>query len=357
MYRTCIYCNRSLGTNREVEHFPIGRRIAFDGAKGRLWVICEVCRRWNLSPLEERWEAIEECERLFYDTPQRFSTDNIGMARLLEGLELVRIGKPRRREFAAWRYGREFMRRRIQSMVVTGGAVVASVAAAALGADIWWFFVFGGNSKVVARVRDEEGNRLSVIKKDLKKVQLRRNSGSDEWSLLVPYKTQEKSGLFSTVGKGKTERRELTGSTAVSAAGLILPRVNSWGGTTSQVKQAVQIVEESRAPERLFAEASGSRKRVHGSAGPKLKELEPNVRLALEMAAHEESERRALEGELAILEAAWREAEEIASIADRLLIPERVENLLNKLRREIVGGSATPEEAMAELEGMAEREE
>jgi hypothetical protein len=42
-------------------------------------------------------------------------------------------------------------------------------------------------------------------------------------------------------------------------------------------------------------------------------------RLALEMAAHEETERRALEGELEELEAAWREADEIASIADALL--------------------------------------
>ena len=41
-------------------------------------------------------------------------------------------------------------------------------------------------------------------------------------------------------------------------------------------------------------------------------------RLALEMALHEESERRTLEGELAALEAAWREAEEIARIADVL---------------------------------------
>jgi hypothetical protein len=36
------------------------------------------------------------------------------------------------------------------------------------------------------------------------------------------------------------------------------------------------------------------------------------------MALHEESERQALEGELAALEAAWREAEEIAHIADYL---------------------------------------
>ena len=40
--------------------------------------------------------------------------------------------------------------------------------------------------------------------------------------------------------------------------------------------------------------------------------------LALEMALHEESERRALEGELAILEAAWRDAEAVAEVADQL---------------------------------------
>jgi hypothetical protein len=40
--------------------------------------------------------------------------------------------------------------------------------------------------------------------------------------------------------------------------------------------------------------------------------------LALEMALHDESERRALEGELALLEAAWRDAEDIARVADRL---------------------------------------
>ncbi len=42
-------------------------------------------------------------------------------------------------------------------------------------------------------------------------------------------------------------------------------------------------------------------------------------RVALEMAAHEESERRALEGELAELARAWREAAEIAAIADALI--------------------------------------
>src|SRR5947207_15869917 len=108
MYATCIFCNGGLATNQVVEHFPVGRRLAFDGAKGRLWVICRDCGRWNLSPLEERWEAIEECERLFRATTVRVSTGNVGLARLPEGLELVRIGPPLRPEFASWRYGRRF---------------------------------------------------------------------------------------------------------------------------------------------------------------------------------------------------------------------------------------------------------
>ena len=40
--------------------------------------------------------------------------------------------------------------------------------------------------------------------------------------------------------------------------------------------------------------------------------------LALEMSLHEEAERRAFDGELTILEAAWREAEELARVADGL---------------------------------------
>ena len=85
MYSTCIFCHSDLGANESVEHFPVGRRLAFDAARGRLWVVCRKCERWNLSPLDERWEAIEECERLFSATRTRVSTDNIGLARMREG--------------------------------------------------------------------------------------------------------------------------------------------------------------------------------------------------------------------------------------------------------------------------------
>ncbi|HET7463186.1 MAG TPA: hypothetical protein VFJ82_18170, partial [Longimicrobium sp.] len=58
----------------------------------------------------------------------------------------------------------------------------------------------------------------------------------------------------------------------------------------------------------------GARKDMPGRA------LVPAGALALEMALHEEQERRILEGELALLETAWREAEEIAAIADKLTL-------------------------------------
>ena len=57
-------------------------------------------------------------------------------------------------------------------------------------------------------------------------------------------------------------------------------------------------------------------------------------RLALEMAANEEAEPRALEGELDALEAARAEAEEIAGLADNLTLPDGVEERARRLQRE-----------------------
>src|SRR5688572_13229580 len=114
MYTACMFCSKQLGANEVIESFPVGRRLAFDAAMGRLWVVCRGCQRWNLTPLETRWEAVDECERRFRSTRMRVSTDNIGLARLPDegGLDLIRIGKPQRPEFAAWRYGDQFGKRR-----------------------------------------------------------------------------------------------------------------------------------------------------------------------------------------------------------------------------------------------------
>ncbi|NIR46793.1 MAG: hypothetical protein GWN99_20495 [Gemmatimonadetes bacterium] len=344
MYTSCIYCQRNLGENEAIEHFPVGRRLAFDGARGRLWVICERCRRWNLSPLEERWEAIEECERRFRDTPTSFSTDNIGLAQVPEGLQLVRVGRPERREFAAWRYSKQFLKRRVRNLAIAGIRIGGMAAMAVAGV-----YVFGllaeQEDRIVARVRSNDGRRLYVPRKDAKRIELVRRPELDAgWELKLPHRERERNwGVLGAWGKGKRRYVSLDGPVAIRAAGLILPKVNSLGGSGSQVREAVELLDEARDSERLFHRlAADPNDRIYnasnlfGARASRVSRMQATARLALEMAAHEETERRALEGELAELEAAWREAEEIAAIADRLLIPERIEDWIGRQKARLV---------------------
>ncbi len=92
---------------------------------------------------------------------------------------------------------------------------------------------------------------------------------------------------------------------------------------------AVELIEELGSPGRLFPEIP----RLAGES--RLTLMKQEIRLALEMAAHEEAERRVFEGELAELESAWRRAEEIAAIADRLLIPSSIEEWIRRERRRL----------------------
>ena len=340
MYSTCLFCNASLGTNEVVESFPVGRRLAFDAANGRLWVVCRKCERWNLSPLEERWEAIETCERSFHDTRLRVSTDNIGLARVAEGLELVRVGPALRPEFAAWRYGDQFGRRRRRKMVrvglgvgIVGGAIAGGVAlgvsaGVGFGSGGWWIWrgiyasyrriAYGSPQAVVARIPYAGGEGEEVIA-------LKRHQLED-----VRLGTAGGGRLLLSLPRGR-DSVHLTGEDAERAAGYVLPAINWAGAEKRDVDRAVQLIEDSRKSPSEFVRELAQR----GGVGHRLHELPSASRLALEMAAHEESERRAMQGELALLEAAWRQAEEIAKIADNLLVPPSVDEFLerNKARR------------------------
>ena len=79
MYTTCLFCQKPLGANESIEASPIGRRVAFDSAKGRLWVVCRQSERWNLAPFDARWEALEQCERAYRDT-RRAAEELAGIA-------------------------------------------------------------------------------------------------------------------------------------------------------------------------------------------------------------------------------------------------------------------------------------
>ena len=342
MYSTCLFCNRPLGRNEVVETFPIGRRLAFDAALGRLWVVCLGCERWNLTPLEERWEAIEQCERLFRDTRVRVSTDQIGLAKLKEGLVLVRVGAPQRPEFAAWRYGDQLGRRRRRQLMVTGAAAAAGAALVGWGVfglgigigsawvlrDLPRALVQGSPEKVVAMLDVDAAAPVKLRRKDLATVKI------------VPGDAEYPMALRVTTG---ARAFRVDGAAAIRAASRLLPHVNRFGGDRDDVTRAVRQIEvagDSTAFLSRVANASAARRRSRTNwvgeereiAPDLLSSLLPSERLALEMAVHEEQERRALEGELAELEQAWRTAEEIARIADDLFLPSSVERMLARLR-------------------------
>jgi hypothetical protein len=332
MYGTCLFCNRPLGENAVLEEFPVGRRLAFDSSKGRLWVVCRRCERWNLSPIEERWEAMEACERIFSGTRMRVSTENIGMARHAEGLELVRIGAPMRPEFAAWRYGDQFGRRRKRAILwgVGGLAVLGGVAVggAALGILSGGVLAQSGNfvnifinGRTRLKLPTADGKVLKLKLPDLQAAKLQQGEHPDDWSVVL--------------GKGQKERA-FRGEDATRVAGLIMPHLNYSGAGRSSVQQAVGAIDAAGGPHpylrSVVANPLPVPLRKSGKPGT-LGKLPTPTRLALEMALHEEQERRALEGELKALELAWKAAEEVAAIADDLLLSEETRDFLTRYER------------------------
>ncbi|AHG88004.1 hypothetical protein J421_0467 [Gemmatirosa kalamazoonensis] len=383
MYTACLWCNSPLGKNEVLPSFPVGRRFAFDARKGRLWVICPHCERWNLTPLDERWEAIEACERLFRSTRLRYSTDRIGLAQLVEGVDLVRVGDALRPELAAWRYGRTLARvaapgaggtARAVAVVAHAVLTVAERAERAAGkaarltrpigekllaplrdvaprgedVQLWWrLHVHGEKVAHVTGAHDGERIVPAVVRyRHLAHAELvRPNDRSDPWRLDVPHD----DGVLT-----------LRGTDGLRVAGKLLASLNTRWPSGETVRLAVRKLDDAGQPDGFFHRVIGLAMRTRwgrvetphvfpsaivptpastttealalyitnrsfwsrGGIGSESRTPLPGIntidRLALEMAANEDVERRALEGELAELEAAWREAEEIAAIADQL---------------------------------------
>jgi hypothetical protein len=372
VYATCTFCYSSLGTNPVLETFPVSRRVAFDPAKGYVWAVCPICARWNLAPVEERWETMDECERRFRATALRFSSGNIGLAWLKGDLDLIRIGPALRPEVAAWRYGRMLARRRpmtsravgrVAEVVVAGVRALlatqtgnrhpgrAAVAELVLG-------VYGHKVVDLVHLPDavHEGADipLAVVRlRHLLRASLVRPEPGRPWSLSVPHD----QGVL-----------HLEGEVGVRAVARMLAIINGTergaGFSHDLLSAAVSKVDESAQPDSYFnrvltiaLRSSWGRENAEESRVSNVEALElatsqterlawrltgrtfwgrggigsdpatslidvPLVdRVALEMAAHEESERRAMEGELDELAAAWRDADEIAAIADALLGP------------------------------------
>jgi hypothetical protein len=308
--------------------------VAFDGHKGRLWVVCAKCGRWNLVPFEDRWEALEECEKAYRGATQRASTGQIAMARLAEGTDLVRIGAPLRPEFAAWRYSPvlEARRRKYVRACVAGAAGIVAFAggiwtlgtagavvggALVMNAPSFWD-LYSLHRHRVLTVRGPDGQTSGLTRWRLQTAEILRTEDG------IP-------GLCFPILDGPD--LILRGASVSNALPGVLTHVNQEGASRKDLSKAMVLFEASGGAEGFLAGADRLTPPWKQKEGRlQLAALRAPDRLALEMALNEDSERRALEGELHLLLEAWREAEELAGISDALTVPPNVEHALGQMK-------------------------
>lgn len=365
MFSACLFCHTDLGANDTVDACPVGQRLAFDGKRGRLWVVCTHCGRWNLTPLEERWEPIERCEQLFRDTWQRYTVENIGVARTKSRLELVRIGEALLPEVASWRYGARlqrwarasaptrgilqrsgrFIARRVASALARGATIAGLSDDAVLRVST----MRRGNA-VLAHGTDEHDRKIVIRYNHLAQAELIRPERDKPWRVKVAHDAgqsvlAEQSGLL-TAGKLFAVLNFAAASGAeVQWAISKLGDANNPAGFFTRIASLAMRTEwglhpdapddgpaepaASTVAERLALRLANRSFWGQGGTGSEsatpLYKLPSVNRLALEMAANEDVERRALAGELDELREAWREAEEIAAIADDLFADDTLE--------------------------------
>jgi hypothetical protein len=385
MYRTCLFCSADLGSNDSIEEFPVGRSIAFDAWKGRLWAVCPKCARWNLAPIEERWEATEAAEKQFRDSRLRAQSENVGLAKLRDGTRLVRIGQALPGEMAAWRYGGQLVSRRNRYLLVTAGVAVAAgalvfgvpslLAVAGISVSGMQPLLNVGNllyqrkraQRVVHRFGADDsptGAPLELRRWQLNGAQVVDDAGDVALHLpnaleSEPQRTVGGRAVWSMPGM------TVTGPAARTVLSRVMVDANASGASRRDVERALELLarepsaedylrsmaaREAGLPLRRvanFGRRRGRRRvlgRLRGDVMPvevqqtRGKLARPES-LALEMALHEETERRALQGELAALEAAWRDAEEIAAIADAL-----PDDPVGRLRARLGGSSPAERE-------------
>lgn len=301
------------------------------------------------------------------------SSDNIGLARLRDGTVLIRIGKPPKTELAVWRYGDQFGKRRRRSLQLAGLSVTGSLATIALITAEYWggsllamgtiaalsgagtflnLAVSVGSGalgwrkqyQLRAAVHSEDGSAIRLTSTSVRAVAFVRGGREFDWKLRVPRHLMTPTGTIPRM-LGINERAEfnndrvyLHGDTAQRALAKLLPHLNSDGAGKRRIIEALAIIIDACSMQQLLQRASLA-KRKHRSDYHMDDGLAPlcgmpaSLRLALEMALHEDDERRAMAGELHDLERRWRDADVIAKIADQLILPPEIDVQLNELKQ------------------------
>lgn len=324
MYRTCAFCDGKLAGDGGPSGVGVGRRIAFDEGRARLWVVCPACGRWNLAPLDNRLERIEAVARAARDGRTVAATAHVSLIRW-HRYELVRVGTPLRVELAEWRYGE-----RLKARERERARVVIPLTIAAVGVGIAVNVAAGGSFGVVAwnigRLADGAyvallGSRRVALAEPpiceacgavlrLRAHHLRRGrltkEGHDGLALIV------------RCPRCGAEAALLTGPDAAQALRRGLTFLNAVRSARRRAAVAARQVDHAGGAEQLIRDVARRE--------PTLDGLAVERRLALEMAVDEVSE-------IAELERQWKDAEELADIADGVLSPSpEIEEHLRRLK-------------------------
>jgi hypothetical protein len=325
MYTTCAFCSAKFDGDGGPSGLGIGRRLAFDEWKGRLWVVCAKCARWNLTPLDDRLERIEALARSARDGRLLASTDQVSLLRWQQ-YDLVRVGKPPRVELAGWRYG-ERMRARSRerakvvvplTLAAVGLGIAANVAAGgALGVVVWnvgrladsvYVGIVGGRRVTLIEppICDHCGTLLELKARHVQHARVVPNARHD-------------LGVLVSCPQCRREAALLTGADAQSALRQGLTYLNVRRSNRRKADDAARVVDDAGGPNRLIQDVA--RRELT------LRSLRPERQLALEMAVEEQAEVQELERQ-------WRDAEEQAEIADGTLsTTPALEEELRRLKR------------------------
>ena len=283
---TCAFCDAGIPKNDLLKEFPVGKRIAYDPERGRLWSVCPQCRQWNMAALDaaEQAAVVEQLDLRYFMAPKRSENGGIGTVELGEGVSLVRVETRDRRAVAAWRFGRTFPLRRARwlALIVLIGwfsnrdwdgwllehPLAAVMVGAAVVATMAWAFFF----KVVAEVPLPDGRRARM--NAMHEWDARVESGSFGWSLHVRHSLGEST---------------LTGAGAEGVLRRLLARRNHDGAAAEDVDGAIALIERAGGDAGMAALI-----RAGGGEGVALiRKLPKTVRVAMEIALNEAEARGA----------------------------------------------------------------
>ena len=325
MYTTCGFCAGQLGGEGGTTGLGVGRRFAFDAWRSRAWVICSKCGRWNLTPFDTREDTIGKLEDLAAKGRVAATSEQVALIRV-GALDVVRVGKPRRPEYATWRYGERVKARERERLKF----IIPATAVAIGGMVAFNFAVGGGMAYMIGQIPGMADSLYTGIVGNRKVTNIEPPVCERCGQVMVlrakhlqharlTHTAHEDLALLLTCPNCKVYGVQLEGGDAeqVLRAGLTFVNLKKGKRVKKKAEEAAGYVDRHGGPEQFIRLTTRIEKSVGSLVGAEA--------LALEMAVDEQAELRELERQ-------WKQAEEIANIADSMLLPPSVDDQLNRLK-------------------------